>query len=109
MEKVANDCVVDGCSCNVEVVGSRCSMPLEKRNLDLLEKINTGLKNNEMPTLDHYLDFGGSDAADITRAGIPCIDELGLTGGPVHVLDEYIYTNSLKECVKKLVAIVPAL
>lgn len=109
VEKVSNTCFVDGCSCKVEIIGNRCSMPLEKRNLDLLDKINVALKNNGMEVLDHYLDFGGSDAADITRAGIPCLDELGLTGGPVHVLDEYIYTNSLYECVKKLVAIIPNL
>lgn len=109
VEKVSNTCFVKGCSCKVEIIGNRCSMPLEKRNLDLLDKINNALKKSDMPILDHYLDFGGSDAADITRAGIPCLDELGLTGGPVHVLDEYIYTNSLFECVKKLVAIIPNL
>ena len=45
---------------------------------------------------------GGSDAADVTALGIPCIDNLGAKGGAIHSKDEYAICESLKQSAKML-------
>ena len=48
---------------------------------------------------------GGSDAADVTVSGTPCIDSLGVDGDFIHNPGEFGYIQSLAESAKKLAVI----
>ena len=49
---------------------------------------------------------GGSDAADVTSHGIPCIDKMGAKGNNVHSTNEYASLDSLRGNVKRLATII---
>ena len=80
-------------------------MPMCERNLELVEKINRILDANGMPTLRAIRSNGGSDAADVTEYGIPCVDSIGIRGGKIHSGDEYAYLSSLAEAAKRIAVI----
>jgi acetylornithine deacetylase/succinyl-diaminopimelate desuccinylase-like protein len=67
-----------------------------------LEKANKAFAEAGIPTLTRRHKFGGSDAAYITAAGIPCLDSLGVTGGAGHTKDEFAYIASLPLSAKML-------
>ena len=58
-----------------------------------------------MPTLKPVANRGGSDAAEITNTGIPCVDSIGVEGGKIHSPDEFAFINSLAESAKRMAAI----
>lgn len=68
----------------------------------LLENINKIFLNNGLPVLKSRRCLSGSDAAYITEAGIPCVDNLGVQGGNIHSIDEYAESESLAHSAKKL-------
>lgn len=105
-KRVAETVHVDGCTCEVTESGSRLCMERTERNLALAEKINGIFAANGLPTLAPAFNLGGSDAAEITAAGIPCVDSLGTSGGGVHSADEWTSLASLVEAAKRLAAIV---
>lgn len=76
------------------------------RNLNLLNKMNEIFKLNNMPTLIDRLSTGGSDAAEVTEHGIPCVDSVGVLGDFVHTRDEYAEIRSLKQSAKRIAAVV---
>ena len=45
---------------------------------------------------------GGSDAADVTAAGIPCVDNMGAWGSKIHTQNEFAYLSSLGEATKRI-------
>ena len=47
---------------------------------------------------------GGSDAADVTVYGIPCIDNLGVFGAGIHSINESAHIPSLVQSAKWLAA-----
>ena len=59
-----------------------------------------------MPTLIDRLSTGGSDAAEVTEYGIPCIDSVGVLGDFVHTKDEYAEIPSLLQAAKRIVAVI---
>ena len=63
-------------------------MPLTDRNSKLLEKMNQIYAQNCLPQLSVRTCPIGSDAAYITEAEIPCVDNLGVDGGNIHSLNE---------------------
>jgi glutamate carboxypeptidase len=81
-------------------------MPILQRNLDLLDKINAILSREGMPTLTAKQRYSGSDAADVTAAGIPCLDSMGPSGGGAHSKNEFAWIDSLSETVKQLAVII---
>ena len=58
-----------------------------------------------LPTLRAAKRTGGSDAADVTVFGIPCLDSLGVTGGKIHSKDEFSNLESLRTSAKRLAAV----
>ena len=80
-------------------------MPVVQRNLDLLDRVNQILTNAGLDTMEPVALGGGSDAADVTAAGIPCLDGLGPRGGGVHSLNEFAYLASLPEAAKRITTI----
>ena len=105
LEKVANTEYIPGCSSTYERISYRVSMPVVQRNLDLLEQVNRILIDAGMNPMAPVSLGGGSDAADVTAAGIPCLDGMGPKGGGVHSRNEYAYLASLPEAAKRVATI----
>ncbi len=105
VKKVAERVHVEGCSCEVEIEHTRAAMEYTERNLALFDKINAIFEENGMPTLVAVKTNGGSDAADVTVAGIPCIDSIGVRGGKIHSKNEFAHIASLRESAQMVAAI----
>lgn len=102
IDEVCNTAFISGCSATWELMSYRVAMPLCKRNIDLLAKINEIFAQEGIETLEAGRSYGGADAADATAAGIPCIDCLGVWGGNNHSRYEFSYLNSLAQSAKFL-------
>ncbi len=93
---------IPGCTCAVEQISMRVAMELEQRNLALLEKCNAAFAKHGLPVREWRSQNGGSDAADVTAFGIPCIDSLGVSGGYIHSVREYARLDSLAEAARRI-------
>ena len=109
VESVANTEYIPGCTCSYSLISSRVSMPVEQRNLDLLEKANAILADAGIAPMVPAKQTGGSDAADASASGIPCLDNFGVQGGASHSQDEFALLSSLASCAKHLAIIVAGL
>ena len=105
IENVAKMTVIEGCRCEVSEVSHRPAMVEAERNFELLEKVNEMYKENGLQVLNPIVSKGGSDAAYVTEAGIPCIDSVGIEGGGIHSVDEFVYLKSLSETAKRLACV----
>jgi glutamate carboxypeptidase len=101
---LASKCFVDGCVTEVDEVSFRPAMAACERNDKLLEKLNFAYEKCSLPILSPRFCVGGSDAAYITEAGIPCVDSLGTEGGNIHSVREFIRLSSIAEAAKRIVA-----
>lgn len=97
---------VKGTSCTVKEIGSRVTMEVTEQTIKLLEKANEIYTENGLTILEPTYMNGGSDAAYVTAAGIPCIDTIGVIGGGSHSKDEFAYLNSLALSAKRMAAII---
>ena len=97
---------IEGSSCAVTLLSRRISMPVVDRNMELFGKINGIFEAYGLETLAVNGSKGGSDAADVTAFGIPCIDSLGTVGQGIHSTRECAEIPSLAESAKRLAAIV---
>jgi len=105
VHELANTVHVPGCTCTVESLGDRPAMELTDTNLKLLEKVNGIFAKNGLETLEAGSSQGGSDAAYVTQAGIPCLDSLGTFGKYIHSVKEYAELDSLAVSAKRIAAI----
>ncbi len=96
---------VEGTTCTAKLASFRVPMEPKPANYDLLEKINAIYKENGLPVLAVKAANGGSDAADLSAFGVPCIDSLGTEGGNIHSLKEFSKLSSLAESAKRLASI----
>jgi len=87
-------------------VESYCpAMEKTERNFLLLDKMNEIYKKCGMPQLTARHSLGGSDAAAVTVAGIPCVDSIGVAGDFIHTPREFAILDSLPEAAKRIGAI----
>ena len=105
MRSVAENNTVKGCSSEVKLISDRPSMELCDVNLGLLEKINEINRKVGLPELQYKFGSGGSDAAYVKQAGIPCMDSIGVQGGYWHSPKEYMNLRSLAYSAKLQAAI----
>ena len=105
-EKVAKTNHIDGCTCTVTQPRGRVAMEYTERNANLLDKLNAAFEKCALPRLLPATRTGGSDAADVTAYGTPCIDSLGTEGGGIHTAEEFIYLRSLAESARRIAAAV---
>lgn len=103
--KVCQTEYVPGCTSSFELISARVSMPIRQKNVDLLEKVNSILAMEGLKTLEGKSLPGGSDAADVSATGVPCLDSLGIQGGRSHSEDEFAILASLSASAKRLAAI----
>lgn len=105
MQEIADTVYVPGCKTEVSEITRRVAMELSEKNIKLLEKINTIFEKYDIPALEGIKRTSGSDAADVTTYGIPCVDSLGVCGNHTHNPNEYGVVSSLAESAKRIVAI----
>ena len=106
VQEVAAKVYVPGTRTTVSTIGLRIAMEYAERNYALLDKINEIFAANGLETVVAHKGKGGSDAAEITASGIPCIDSIGTMGGYVHAPGEYAHLSSLALSAKRVGAIV---
>lgn len=106
MQNLETKVYIQGCKTEIEEYGFRPAMERVQRNLDLLDTVNEIFKNNGLSELKAGKKNGGSDASQVTSAGIPCLDGLGVIGGYIHSPDEYAIKLSMKEAAKRLASII---
>lgn len=105
VQDIADDTNIDGCRCEYEVINHRPAMPITDNNIKLLNKMNEIYKRSDLPILASRSCLSGSDAAYITQAGIPTVDNLGVDGGNIHSISEYARIDSLATSAKRLAAV----
>ena len=106
VQKIANTSFLEGTVCEIKLISSRVAMSPNDRNLNLLNKMNEIFKLNNMPTLIDRLSTGGSDAAEVSEYGIPCVDSVGVLGDGVHTKNEYAEIPSLSQAAKRIAAVI---
>lgn len=106
VRQVCETAYIDGCTASYSLMSYRISMPVRERNLELLAEVNTILAQEGLESLTASKKTGGSDASDVSAAGIPCLDNLGIRGGRSHSENEFAYHTALVPCAKQLAAIV---
>ncbi len=101
-KEVAEKSYIEGTSCVITKTSCRPAMEKNERNFELLEKLNKIYEECSLPTLTARQSLGGSDAAEVTESGIPCIDSIGVAGDKIHTPDEYAVLSSLPEAAKRI-------
>ncbi len=102
VKKIAASSKIKGCECNVTETSYRPAMVERKENKKLLEKMNEIYAQNDLPVLCERSCLSGSDAAYITEARIPCVDNIGVEGSNIHSVNEYAKLKSLALSAKQL-------
>ncbi len=102
MQKVADAVYVPGCRTEVTHPKGRPAMELNERNQVLADRINALFVENGFEELPIVPANGGSDAAYVTLAGIPCIDRVGVLGSNAHSVREFSHLSSLGIPTKRL-------
>ena len=97
---------VPGCTCKVSQLSQRACMPRTERNLDLMAKMNRIFEANGLSALEPVFNYGGSDAAEITETGVPCVDSMGPGGGGMHSAEEFGYIESLRQSARRIAAVI---
>lgn len=105
VKEIEEQSFVEGTTCKATLKSWRYPMEKTEKNLALCDKINEIYKQNNLPVLTPYDSYGAADSADITHAGIPCLDCLGVDGGKLHTIDEFMYKKSLVESAKRLATV----
>ena len=105
VRKIAETVYVPGCTTQLVKLGFRVAMEHSEKNFALLDKMNEIFVSNGLSALKAGKGTGGSDAADVTAAGIPCVDSLSATGGEVHSAGEFANIESLREQTRRIAAV----
>ena len=106
LQAIADTVYVPGCTCEMVQTNLRPAMELTEKNKALLAKANELFEANGLSALEVGMRTGGSDAADVTCYGIPCIDSIGVGGERAHSVEEYGVIDSLAESAKRIAAII---
>ncbi|MBQ2967498.1 MAG: M20/M25/M40 family metallo-hydrolase [Clostridia bacterium] len=104
-KEIAQKVLVSGTECTLTETSFRCAMEKSQKNLNLLDILNRICRQNGMQELTPSFRKGGSDAAYVTEAGIPCLDSLGVSGDYIHSPRERARKESLKEAAKRAAAV----
>ncbi len=105
-EELAARVYVKGCKTEVDIPRGRVAMEYTERNQMLLDKINSILTENGLEPYEAAHSKGGSDAADVTVYGIPCLDSLGIYGAAIHSTGEFARLPSMSTAAKRIALII---
>ena len=107
VKELAERVYVEGCV--TEVSGGtnpRLPMVYSEKNIALLDRMNEIYAECGLPILVGAKRSGGSDAADVTARGIPCIDNLGAEGGKIHSPEEFCYLHAVTDSAKRVASVI---
>jgi len=105
VQRIVNTVHIAGCKATCQEVSYRPAMEKTDRNYNLLDTINSIYAENNMPVLSARECMSGSDAANVTEKGIPCLDNLGTEGMYIHSVKEYMELDSLLRSAKRIAAV----
>ncbi len=105
VKELAANSYVDGCSCEVSQLSFRVAMEYNEKNMALVDAMNDIFEANGFSALQPVKRNGGSDAADVTAYGIPCVDSIGVVGGSIHNPGEWAELASLARMAKRIAAV----
>ncbi len=105
IKEVSETCAVPGCRCSVKQVSYRPAMEKTDANTSLFDRMNEIYLQTGLDVLKARKSLGGSDAADVTEHGIPCVDSIGVEGNYIHTTREYAVLKSLAEAAKRIAVI----
>ena len=106
MREIADRVYIPGCKTAVTVPRARVAMERTQQNIDLLALMNRSYRESGLPELVEIFRKGGSDAADVTAAGIPCVDSIGVEGDFIHTQREFAWLSSLAECAQRIGSVI---
>lgn len=106
VKRLSETSFIDGSRCEVEEMSFRPSMPYTEKNQEFLDEINKIYEMCGLPILEPRLCVGGSDAAYITRCGVPCVDSLGAEGDNIHSENEFIKIDSIAASAKRIASVI---
>lgn len=101
---IIGECETEGTRCEIIHRQVRPPMETNAHNLELLEKINRICEKHGLPVYKAAFSSGGSDAANVSAAGVPTLDSLGADGAGYHTTSEYCILPSITERAKVLAA-----
>ncbi len=105
VKKIAETSYVEGSRCEVVLKSYRVAMQHHERNTALLDRMNAIYEKVGLPTMKPIKGYGGSDAADVSSYGIPCVDNIGAGGRFIHNVNEYARLASLGESAKRMASV----
>ena len=105
VKSIAETTFIKGTTCTFTEEANRFAMEKCQRNFELLDRMNEIYKANGLPELAARQSLGGSDAADMTVAGIPCVDSIGTDGDFIHTTKEYGVLSSLAQATKRIAVV----
>ncbi|MBR6765673.1 MAG: M20/M25/M40 family metallo-hydrolase [Clostridia bacterium] len=105
LTEILSKTYLEGTSTEWEIESYCPAMEKTKLNFELLDKINEIYKKCDLPCLTARGSLGGSDAAAVTVAGIPCVDAIGVAGDYIHTPREYATLSSLPEAAKRIASV----
>ena len=103
--KICEDIHVPGCTCTMVLPRIRPAMEICDRNMELFHRMNEIWRENGFEEAQMSTSLGGSDAANVSSAGVPTVEGLGNLGGMIHTPKEYAVISSLAEYAKRLAII----
>ena len=103
--QVCEKSFIDGTKCTMEVISTRPAMEDIQVNHDLLKAMNKIYEKCNLPLLSPRGSLGGSDAAEFTILGVPCVDSIGVAGDFIHTPKEYARISSLSEAAKRIATV----
>lgn len=106
LKEIADKQFVQGCTTALTLMSFRTAMELSNKNIELLNKMNIIFRENGLSELVIGKRRGGSDAADVSSFGIPCVDSLGVKGEHAHSIQEEADLDSLSESAKRIALVI---
>ena len=104
LQMIVDKSSVEGTKSTIRLRSERVAMPREKRNEELVERLNATYVHAGLSPVLPGKACGGSDAADMSSRAIAAVDNVGVRGGRIHSTEEFAEIPSLLENAKRLIA-----
>lgn len=105
VHQVADESFISQTHTEILKEGMRPPMEPTARNQELFDKINRICAACGLPTYQPFFSSGGADAANVSQAGVPTVDSMGIEGCDYHTLNERCRLSSMPERARVLCAL----
>lgn len=104
LQSVADKQYADGTSCKLTYIGVHSPFEANKKTDDLFSVINAANIKYLGEELAAVTTGGGGDSAYPSAKGIPTVDSMGVGGGNLHTVREYMVKKSLAPRAKRVIS-----